>query len=101
MVSFQKMLVEYYDLMHKRAVYMTVLQFLRRYCSSDIGKAQETIRVEDQISTVVPEAVVSAVLRDLESVVMTLDLELKTFGEPAISQKQKQSLPRQKAVKKK
>jgi len=41
------------------------------------------------------------VLRDLESVVMTLDLELKTFGEVAISQKPKRAFPKREVAKKK
>lgn len=100
MAGFHKMLTEYYSLLHKRAVYMTVLQFLRRYCASDIGKAQDTIKVEDQISTTVPETVVGEVLRDLESVVMTLDLELKTFGEGPATRKKK-ALPTKRSAAKK
>lgn len=97
--AFQKMLGDYYSLLHKRAVYMTTVQFLRRYCSTDLGSPQETIRVEDQVSVAVPEDVVGDVIRELESVVLTLDLELKTFGEE--KRPVKKVLPKRKAAGKK
>ena len=94
--AFSDMLKEYIELLHTRAVYSTMANFLRRYVENDLGPPKEAIEVTDGVFSVVKQEVISTVLDDIEAQIRDLSIKIDSFE--ALSKEE--PAPKKKAVKK-
>jgi len=91
------MLKGYLDLTHRRAVYTTLSEFLRRYLPNDLGPPKDVIPVSDGVFSAVQEHVIAQLVAEFEGTITALSGELQDYeSTPAVPEEK----PRKKLKKK-
>ncbi len=73
------MLHGYLDLMHRRAVYTSMAEYLRRYLPNDLGPPKDVITVSDGVFSAVQEGVIASIVAEFELEIQGLSSQLQTF----------------------
>ncbi len=97
--TFQDMLNGYLNLTHRRAVYTTMAEYLRRYLPNDLGGPKDVISVSDGVFSAVQEGIIASIVAEFEIEIQELNGQLLAFEGEATLPESKPEKARKKVAK--